>query len=93
MTGGESSEQFDYLIQAQVREVDLAACKTLQESLKQAALQSEGYLGQETSYRQLDDGFIEYNVRLCFSNIQIIKRNVCRKPVISILFADEFLIL
>ena len=70
MTVGESSEQFDYLIQAQFRAVDLAACKTLQESLKQAALQSEGYLGQETSYRQLDDGFIEYNVRLCFSNIQ-----------------------
>ena len=70
MTGSESSEQFDYLIQAQVRQADLVACKVLQESLKQAALQSEGYLGQETSYRQLDNGFIEYNVRLCFSDIQ-----------------------
>ena len=70
MTGSQSSEQFDYLIQAQVRQADLIACKTLQDSLQQAALQSKGYLGQETFCRQLENGFIEYNVRLRFSEIQ-----------------------
>ena len=70
MTGSQSSEQFDYLIQAQVRQADLIACKTLQDSLQQAALQSKGYLGQETFCRQLENDFIEYNVRLRFSYIQ-----------------------
>ena len=70
MTGSQPSEQFDYLIQAQVRQADLIACKRLQDSLQQAALHSKGYLGQETFYRQLEDGFIEYNVRLRFSDIQ-----------------------
>ncbi len=56
MTGSESSEQFDYLIQALVRQSDLAECKKLQASMKQAALQSKGFIDQETSYRQLDDG-------------------------------------
>ncbi len=70
MTGSESSEQFDYLIQALVRQSDLAECKKLQASMKQAALQSKGFIDQETSYRQLDDGLVECNSRLRFSDVQ-----------------------
>ena len=70
MGGSDSAEQFDYLIQAQVRQPDLAEYKQLQESLRQAALQSKGFIEQEHSYQQLDNGLIECNVRLCFSDVQ-----------------------
>ena len=70
MGGSDSAEQFDYLIQAQVRQPDLAEYKKLQQFLRQAALQSEGFIEQENSYQQLENGLIECNVRLCFSNVQ-----------------------
>ena len=70
MTGSESAEQFDYLIQALVLQSDLAECKKLQDSLKQAALQSKGFLDQEINYRQLDDDLVECNVRLRFRDVQ-----------------------
>ena len=70
MGGSDSAEQFDYLIQAQVRQSDLAEYKQLQESLRQAALQSKGFIEQDHSYQQLDNGLIECNVRLCFSDVQ-----------------------
>ena len=70
MGGSDSAEQFDYLIQAQVRQSDLAEYKQLQESLRQAALQSKGFIEQEHSYQQLDNGLIECNVRLCFRDVQ-----------------------
>ena len=70
MTSRESSEQFDYLIKAQVRQSDLAECKKLEESMKQAALQSKGFIDQETSYRQLDNGWVECNRRLRFRDVQ-----------------------
>ena len=70
MGGSDSAEQFDYLIQAQVRQSDLAEYKKLQESLRQAALQSKGFIEQENSYQQLNNGLIECNVRLCFSDVQ-----------------------
>ena len=70
MTGSESAEQFDYLIQAQVRQSDLAECKKLQNSLKQAALQSKGFIDQEINYHPLDNGLVECNVRLRFSDVQ-----------------------
>ena len=70
MGGSDSAEQFDYLIQAQVRQSDLIEYKQLQESLRQAALQSKGFIEQENSYQQLNNGLIECNVRLCFSDVQ-----------------------
>ena len=70
MGGSDSAEQFDYLIQAQVRQSDLNEYKQLQDSLRQAALQSKGFIEQENSYQQLDNGLIECNVRLCFSDVQ-----------------------
>ena len=70
MTGIDSAEQFDYLIQALVRQSDLAECKKLQDSLKQAALQSKGFIEQEIHYRQLDNCLVECNVRLRFSDVQ-----------------------
>ena len=70
MTGSESAEQFDYLIQALVLQSDLAECKKLQDSLKQAALQSKGFIDQEINYKQLDDDLVECNVRLCFRDVQ-----------------------
>ena len=70
MTGSESAEQFNYLIQALVLQSDLAECKKLQDSLKRAALQSEGFIDQEINYRQLDDGLVQCNVRLCFRDVQ-----------------------
>ena len=70
MTGSESAEQFDYLIQALVLQSDLAECKKLQDSLKQAALQSKGFIDQEINYRQLGDDLVECNVRLCFRDVQ-----------------------
>jgi len=33
-------------------------------------LQSKGFIEQENSYQQLDNGLIECNVRLCFSDVQ-----------------------
>ena len=42
----------------------------LQDSLKQAALQSKGFIDQEINYRQLDDDLVECNVRLCFRDVQ-----------------------
>jgi len=70
MGSSDLTEQFDYLIQARVRQPDLAEDKQLQESLRQAALQSKGFIEQENSYQQLDNGLIECNVRLCFSDVQ-----------------------
>ena len=70
MNGSESVEQFDYLIQAKVRQSDLVKCTQLQDSLKQAALQSYGFIDQEISYRTLDHGLLECNVRLRFTDIQ-----------------------
>ena len=70
MTGIESAEQFDYLIQALVHQSDLAECKKLQDSLKQAALQSKGFIEQEIHYRRLDNCLVECNVRLRFSDVQ-----------------------
>ena len=70
MGSSDSTEQFDYLVQARVRQPDLAEYKQLQESLRQAALQSKGFIEQENSYQQLDNGLIECNVRLCFSDVQ-----------------------
>ncbi|MEL0264697.1 MAG: hypothetical protein VW938_05825 [Synechococcus sp.] len=46
MGGSDSAEEFDYLIQAQVRQSDLIEYKQLQESLRQAALQSKGFIQQ-----------------------------------------------
>ena len=68
--GSESSEQFDYLIQAQVRQSDHIEFKRLQNSLKQAVLQSRGFIEQETTHRRLENDIVEYNVRLRFSDIQ-----------------------
>ena len=68
--GSESSEQFDYLIQAQVRQSDHIEFKRLQNSLKQAVLQSRGFIEQEITHRRLENGIFEYNVRLRFSDIQ-----------------------
>ena len=70
MGGSDSAEQFDYLIQAQVRQSDLIEYKQLQESLRQAALQSKGFIEQENSYQQLNNGLIDCNVRLRFSDVQ-----------------------
>lgn len=70
MTGSASAEQFDYLIQAKVRQSDLAECKKLHNSLRQAALQSEGFIDQQTSYRQLDNGFVECHRTLRFRDVQ-----------------------
>ena len=70
MGGSDSAEQFEYLIQAQVRQSDLAECKKTQESLRQAASQSKGFIDQQTSYRAISTGLVECNVRLCFSDVQ-----------------------
>ena len=68
--GSESSEQFDCLIQAQVRQSDHIEFKRLQNSLKQAVLQSRGFIEQEITHRRLENDIVEYNVRLRFSDIQ-----------------------
>ena len=70
MTGSESAEQFDYLIQAQVHQSDFVECKKMQDLLNQAALQANGFIDQQASYRTLDNGLLECNVRLRFSDIQ-----------------------
>ena len=70
MMGSESSEQFDYLIQAQVRQSDHIEFKRLQDSLKQAVLQSRGFIEKEITHLRLGNGIVEYNVRLRFSDIQ-----------------------
>ena len=70
MGSSDSAEQFEYLIQAQVRQSDLAECKKTQESLRQAASQSKGFIDQQTSYRAIGTGLVECNVRLCFSDVQ-----------------------
>ena len=70
MTGNESSEPFDYLIQAQVHQSDHVEFRRLKDSLRQAALQSRGFVGQQIRSRQLDNDLVEYDVRLRFSNIQ-----------------------
>ena len=53
-----------------MRQAVLIEYKQLQESLRQAASQSKGFIEQENSYQQLNNGLIECNVRLCFSNVQ-----------------------
>lgn len=68
--GSESSEQLDYLIQAQVRQSDHVEFKQLQNSLRQAVLQSRGFIEQEVTHRRLENDMVEYNVRLRFSDIQ-----------------------
>ena len=48
MGGSDSAEQFDYLIQAQVRQSDLIEYKQLQESLRQAACNQKDSLNKRT---------------------------------------------
>ena len=42
----------------------------MQDLLNQAALQANGFIDQQASYRTLDNGLLECNVRLRFSDIQ-----------------------